>query len=110
MREYQPPCPPKVLLIPRAKVATQAVLTRQEVARHNGREGQNGLGKDQWDHAGHIDHQRQVTANRHRHAVTHPASREHHRNIPAALLNKDDREDGQTEDDQDDEDQPPAIA
>ena len=61
------------------------------------------MGKDQRDHAGHIDHQGQVAAHRHGHAVADPAAREEHRHIAPALLDEDDREDGQDQDGQDDQ-------
>ncbi len=41
--------------------------------------------------------------------IADPPSGEHYRNIPASLLNEDDGEHSQTEDDQDDEDQPPVL-
>ena len=55
------------------------------------------LGKDQRDHACHVDHQRQGALDRHRHAVAHAPPGVHHRDVAAALLDEDDGKDGQDE-------------
>ena len=57
------------------------------------RESQKGLGEDKRDHTCHVDHEGQIAAYRHGHAVANTPSGEEHGDEPPALLNNDDRED-----------------
>ena len=92
-----------------AKLATHGTRRVHKKGCQDRREGQEGLGKDQRDHPRHVDHEGQVAAHWHGHAVTHPPAREEHRHIPSPLLDDDDREDREYQQCHDQDEQPPSV-